>query len=41
MAKVTYRGVVYDTQDSKSCQKKATELVYRGIKHTEEKLVCA
>ena len=31
----------YDTKDSKSCQKQVSELVYRGIKHTESKPVCA
>ena len=31
----------YDTQDSKICQKQVSELVYRGIKHTESKTVCA
>ena len=41
MAQVTYRGVSYDAADKKSCQKQVSELVYRGIKHTEEKLVCA
>ena len=41
MAKVTYRGVVYDTEGSKICQKKVSELTYRGIKHTEEKVVCS
>ena len=41
MAQVTYRGVSYDTNDKKSCQKEATVLTYRGIKHTEEKTVCA
>ena len=41
MAQVTYRGVKYDTKDSKSCQKQVSELVYRGIKHTESKTVCA
>ena len=41
MAQVTYRGVKYDTQDSKTCQKQVSELVYRGIKHTESKVVCA
>ena len=39
MAKVTYRGVSYDTNDKKSCQKEATVLTYRGIKHTESKTV--
>ena len=41
MAQVTYRGVKYDTNDSKSYQKQVSELTYRGIKHTEEKVVCA
>jgi hypothetical protein len=41
MAKVTYRGVSYDTNDKKSCQKEATVLTYRGVKHTESKTVCA
>ena len=41
MAKVTYRGIKYDTKDSKNCQKNVSELVYRGIKHTEVKTVCA
>ena len=41
MAQVTYRGIKYDTNDSKTCQKQVSELTYRGIKHTEEKVVCA
>ena len=41
MAKVTYRGVTYDTNDKKSCQKEATVLTYRGIQHTEETSACA
>lgn len=41
MAKVTYRGVSYDTDDKKSCQKKTSDLTYRGIKHESSKLVCA
>ena len=40
MAKVTYRGVTYDTNDKKSCQKEAAVLTYRGIQHTEETSVC-
>jgi len=36
MAKVTYRGVTYNTDDKKSCQKEATVLTYRGIQHTEK-----
>ena len=41
MAQVTYRGIKYDTKDNKRCQKQVSELTYRGIKHTEEKVVCA
>ena len=41
MAQVTYRGVSYDTADKKSCQKQVSDLVYRGIKHTEQKTVCS
>ena len=41
MAQVTYRGIKYDTNDKQSCQKQVSELTYRGIKHTEEKVVCA
>ena len=41
MAKVTYRGVTYDTNDKKSCQKEAAVLTNRGIQHTEERTVCA
>ena len=41
MAQVTYRGVTYNTDDKKSCQKEATVLTYRGIKHTESRTVCA
>ena len=41
MAKVTCRGVTYDTNDKKSCQKEAAVLTYRGIQHTEETTVCA
>ena len=41
MAQVIYRGVAYDTNDKKSCQKEVSELTYRGIRHTEETLVCA
>ncbi len=40
MAKVTYRGVEYDTNKKKSCDKQVSELVYRGIKHVERKVVC-
>ena len=38
---VTYRGVSYNTNDKKSCQKQVSALTYRGIKHTESKTVCA
>ena len=41
MAKVTYRGVSYNTDDKQTCQKQVSELTYRGIKHTESKVVCA
>ena len=41
MAQVTYRGVTYNTNDKQSCQKQVSELTYRGIKQTEEKVVCA
>ena len=39
--KVTYRGVEYDTDTKKTCQKVTSDLIYRGIKHTEQKVVCA
>ena len=41
MAKVTYRGVVYDTENKTTCNKVTSDLIYRGIKHQEERLVCA
>ncbi len=41
MAQVTYRGIKYDTNDKQTCQKQVSALVYRGIKHTESKTVCA
>ena len=41
MAKVTYRGVTYNTDDKQTCHKQVSDLIYRGIKHTEEKTVCA
>ena len=40
MALVTYRGVQYDTNDKKSCQKIKADLTYRGIKHSEETQYC-
>jgi len=36
MAKVTYRGVVYDTNRNKAQQAKEVELTYRGIAHTSK-----
>ena len=41
MAKVTYRGVVYDTNNKKSTEKKVSELTYRGIKHSAKQTVNA
>ena len=41
MAKVTYRGVVYDTEKKTTSNKVTSDLIYRGIKHQEERLVCA
>ena len=41
MAQVTYRGVKYDTNRKQSCNKVTSELTYRGIKHTEAKVVCS
>ena len=35
MAQVTYRGVVYDTNNKKAQQKKEVELTYRGIAHAK------
>ena len=35
MAKVTYRGVQYDTNDSKQTQSQKSELTYRGVKHSK------
>ena len=32
MAKVTYRGVVYDTDRNKGQQTNKVDLVYRGVK---------
>ena len=34
MAKVTYRGVVYDTDTKKATANKKVDLTYRGIVHT-------
>jgi len=33
MAQVTYRGVKYDTNDSRSNSKSNATLTYRGVKH--------
>ena len=41
MAQVTYRGVVYDTENKTTRNKVTSDLTYRGIKHQEERLVCA
>jgi len=41
MSQVTYRGVKYNTNDKKSCQKQVSQLVYRGIKHEETRTVCS
>ena len=35
MAKVTYRGVSYDTAAPKATVTKAVSETYRGIQHTE------
>jgi hypothetical protein len=40
MAQVTYRGIRYDTNDKRSCQKIKADLTYRGIKHSQEKEYC-
>ena len=36
MAKVTYRGVVYDTNRNKAQQTNKVDLVYRGVKLEKE-----
>ena len=41
MSLVTYRGVVYDTEKKTTRNKVTSDLTYRGIKHQEERLVCA
>ena len=41
MALVTYRGVQYDTSKKTTSNKVTSNLTYRGIKHQEERLVCA
>jgi len=35
MAKVTYRGVQYDTNERKQTQSQKSELTYRGVKHSK------
>ena len=36
MAKVTYRGVQYDTNERKQTQSQKSELTYRGVKFNKE-----
>ena len=36
MAKVTYRGVQYDTNDSKQVKSQKVVLTYRGVKSEKE-----
>ena len=36
MAKVTYRGVEYDTDSRKSNTSIKSELTYRGVKHNSK-----
>ena len=36
MAQVTYRGVQYDTNDSKQVKSQKSELTYRGVKFEKE-----
>ena len=38
---LTYRGQQYFSQPKGTCRKVDVVLNYRGIKHTENKLVCA
>ena len=35
MAKVTYRGVQYDTDNKKVSTSSKSELTYRGVKHSK------
>jgi len=35
MAKVTYRGVQYDTNERKQTQSQKSELTYRGVKYSK------
>ena len=41
MAQDTYRGVQYDTERKTTSNKVTSDLTYRGVKHQEERLVCA
>ena len=36
MAKVTYRGVQYDTNERKQSTSSKSELTYRGVKHSSK-----
>ncbi len=36
MAKVTYRGVVYDTDRNRGQQQKKVDLTYRGVSQKKE-----
>jgi len=36
MAKVTYRGVSYDTNDTRSTKTYTAKETYRGVQHTEK-----
>ena len=36
MAKVTYRGVVYDTDRNRSQQTNKVDLTYRGVRQEKE-----
>ena len=36
MAKVTYRGVTYNTTNSKPTKTQTVQETYRGVRHTEK-----
>ena len=36
MAKVTYRGVSYDTDTRKAASSSKSDLTYRGVKHSNK-----
>jgi hypothetical protein len=40
MAKVTYRGVPYNTNDKKPTKTELVVETYRGVQHTEKVEVC-